>query len=123
MTIFDWRIFRRGVAQGEENDVWEYPGVYMSTFTTQSCSARMSLLGFARFRRMQTQGPIFPRQRGKAKLIENVEERASYERSEDLDMSRKLHEIKNNERTGIEARNRAIASLRNDTVFAHFGDG
>ncbi|KYM81832.1 hypothetical protein ALC53_07624 [Atta colombica] len=67
--------------------------------------------------------PIFPRQWGKAKLVENVEERASYERSEDLDMSRKLHEIKNNERTGIEARNRAIARLRNDTVFAHFGDG
>jgi len=67
--------------------------------------------------------PIFPRQRGKAKLVENAEERASYERSEDLDMSRKLHEIKNNERTGIEARNRAIARLRNDTVFAHFGDG
>lgn len=39
----------------------------------------------------------------------------------DYDISGELHEIKNNESTRMEARNRAIVRLRNDTVFARFG--
>jgi len=89
----------------------------MSTFTIQSCSARMSLLGFARFRRMQTRGSLLPAGKSEARRGRKNALRA---RNRRLDMSGKLHEIKNNESTGMEARNRAIARLRNDTVFARF---
>lgn len=97
----------------------------MSTFTIQSCNARTSLLGFAR---MQTAGPLlFPAPAGKEpKLVGEPGMRKSSlaPRAREpggLDISGELHEIKNNESTRIEARNRAIVRLRNDTVFARFG--
>lgn len=59
--------------------------------------------------------PPYANSRRSEKLVEDAEERAR----EVGDWI--FHEIKNNEGARIEAADRAIARLRNDTVFARFG--
>lgn len=89
MTIFGGRIFRNGAArrgkQGEENDIWEYPGVYVYLYDPISQRADVP----SRFRAI----PPYANSRALSFRVGeeeqrdedgNAEERASRERPERL---------------------------------------